>query len=258
MNIFVLSGGNTKGGFQYGVMDELDKLGIKPDIIVGNSIGAVNGFIYTHTGLGGMHSLWNSVSKRSDYLRYNWRSFFWDGIYDLEPLREILEEISFSGHRQIKCYSTTVNLETGRTHHVSSDDDFYLDATLGSSAEPVFMKPIQGKWVDGGLREIVPLEFALSLDSNAQMYVINTMPYTRNPYPEKIKLNLLSLLTRTLDIMTHENGFRDVQQFISKRKINLFAPIKPLHDSLVFDNKVIKNDIEIGRLIVKEYFNEPT
>lgn len=39
----VLSGGGAKGGYQIGVWKVLRQMGFTPDIVVGTSVGALNG-----------------------------------------------------------------------------------------------------------------------------------------------------------------------------------------------------------------------
>ena len=48
----VLSGGGSRGAYQCGVWQALEELGIKIDIVVGVSVGAINGAVsYTHLTL---------------------------------------------------------------------------------------------------------------------------------------------------------------------------------------------------------------
>ena len=43
MNAFVLSGGGSRGALQVGALQVLFEAGVRPEMIVGSSVGAVNG-----------------------------------------------------------------------------------------------------------------------------------------------------------------------------------------------------------------------
>src|SRR5512139_3569852 len=47
----VLSGGGGRGAFQAGVLEHLESIGWKPDIIVGTSIGSMNAAVYAPIGV---------------------------------------------------------------------------------------------------------------------------------------------------------------------------------------------------------------
>ena len=44
----VLSGGGAKGGYQIGVWKVLRQMGFTPDIVVGTSVGALNGALMAY------------------------------------------------------------------------------------------------------------------------------------------------------------------------------------------------------------------
>ncbi len=73
----VLSGGGAFGIAHVGAIQELEKLGIRPDLIVGTSMGAVVGGLYA-SGLDGQ-ALEKAVSGTD-----------WDAIFDAAPLRDDL------------------------------------------------------------------------------------------------------------------------------------------------------------------------
>jgi len=57
----VLSGGGSRGAYQIGVWQALRELGIKIDIVVGTSVGAINGAIICQGGFDIAASLWKEV-----------------------------------------------------------------------------------------------------------------------------------------------------------------------------------------------------
>jgi hypothetical protein len=65
---FVLGGGGSVGAVQVGMLRALLEAGIRPDLVVGTSIGALNGaFLVGHLDLDGMKEMkrfWISVQRR--------------------------------------------------------------------------------------------------------------------------------------------------------------------------------------------------
>src|SRR5205085_2777695 len=52
---FILAGGASRGAYQAGCLKRLDEEGIKPDLIIGSSIGVCNALVYES---GGPEALW--------------------------------------------------------------------------------------------------------------------------------------------------------------------------------------------------------
>jgi predicted acylesterase/phospholipase RssA len=78
---FVLSGGGAKGDFEVGAIRYLYEQGIRPDIICGCSVGAINGAKLAegeggpNQGLSGLEAIWLSLSVNSDmYQEEPWLS----------------------------------------------------------------------------------------------------------------------------------------------------------------------------------------
>jgi NTE family protein len=73
-----LSGGGARGDFQVGAIRFLYDQGIRPDVIAGTSVGAVNGVKLAegetgadHTqGLAGLEKIWNELQVNSDMYRF--------------------------------------------------------------------------------------------------------------------------------------------------------------------------------------------
>ncbi|MEI3356614.1 MAG: patatin-like phospholipase family protein [Clostridia bacterium] len=63
----VLSGGGSKGAYQIGVYRALRKLGKRPEIVTGTSIGAVNGLLIVQGDLYKAAKLWKNMSFSTVY-----------------------------------------------------------------------------------------------------------------------------------------------------------------------------------------------
>ena len=96
---FVLGGGGSLGAVQVGMLQALLRAGIRPDLVVGTSIGSLNGaYLAGHPDLDGVRhlgELWASV-RRSDIFRINVRRIVGgvignrDHIFDALGLRSLL------------------------------------------------------------------------------------------------------------------------------------------------------------------------
>ena len=96
---FVLSGGGSLGAIQAGMLMELIAAGVRPDLIVGVSAGAVNGAFLAHDPsvdtTERIAQLWSRVTTR-EALGLTWRSVFGllgrqGYVADSSGLRRILE-----------------------------------------------------------------------------------------------------------------------------------------------------------------------
>ena len=58
----VLSGGGARGAYQVGVWKALEELNIKCDIVVGSSVGSINGALYTQGDFNKAYNLWKKLS----------------------------------------------------------------------------------------------------------------------------------------------------------------------------------------------------
>ena len=70
-----LSGGGTRGSFQLGAIKYLyEEWGVRPDVIVGTSVGALNGLMLAHGHtVGPLEAAWRSLTRNEDmYVEQPW------------------------------------------------------------------------------------------------------------------------------------------------------------------------------------------
>jgi len=193
----VLSGGGGRGAYHVGVLRFLEEHEWYPDIIVGTSIGAVNGAAIAsgHTA----HSLWALWRRLTtdDVQRRAWDLFSldeWDHLLDTAPLRKTLVEEGWIDLSRINADPparhmriTVVEMETGRLRVFgnSSDPspasrcehvDITLDHILASCSIPMVYPPTKiddvAFW-DGGTVANTPLGPAI--DAGAEDIVVVLM-----------------------------------------------------------------------------------
>ena len=131
----VLSGGGGRGAYHVGVLRFLDEHEWTPDVVVGTSIGAVNGAALAsgHSP----HSLW-AMWKRlntSDVQKLNLNPFGGNFLLNTSPLRETLENENWidldrinSDEAAVHLRITATEVDTGRLHVFGNSDDTMGDA----------------------------------------------------------------------------------------------------------------------------------
>ncbi len=167
----VLGGGGSKGALQAGFYRAVCELGIKIDLVVAASIGALNGaFIAAGMPPRIIMQEWARVRRR-DIFSLNWallrRGAAADSIYSFRNLRQFLAArlpVSTFEELRVPFIVVTTDLQTGRPCLWEKGN--LLEAVLASCAIPGIFPPVQGpqgRWViDGSLADNVPVSTALA------------------------------------------------------------------------------------------------
>jgi NTE family protein len=185
---FVLGGGGNLGALQVGMMYALVERGLRPGMIVGTSVGAINGaFLASRSDLHGIAEiarLWSSL-RRKDVLGVDLGTLLGGlrrsprHLFDSSSIRRILE--AFLGFRRLEDAPiplAVVATELGSGEPVVLDSGDATTALLASSAIPGIFPPVEidGRFlVDGAAAADVPLRQALSLGAR-DLYVLPTAP----------------------------------------------------------------------------------
>jgi len=258
----VLSGGGSKGAFQVGVLKTLLTQGFVPDVIYGTSVGALNAGALSYTTIDTILEEWRSIKSRSDVLSFNLKTLtlFSDGIYHSTPLRKSFIDRLIVGTPRYESKVCRVNMNTGATEYVSNKEvslQSFRDAVQDSATIPVAMVP-RDIYVDGGVREVVPLARAVE-EGCSEIKVILCNPWALDPlepwdYHSKPKfLRFLSIALRTVDeIMNTEVKWNDLYAVLPAIKqlginVEVYRPLNYLYDTLEFDKKKIAEAIILGQ-----------
>lgn len=251
----VLSGGGAKGAFQAGVLYQLHEKGIRPDFIVGTSVGALNAAGYSHAGIHGVMSTWRGIRSRRDVLKDQWWKipFNASGRYSMKPLHDLIQTLTMTPPaptvpEAIACY---VNLKNSHSYYVSNREHplpEFAKGVLASSSIPFYMEPVDGYLADGGIREVAPLSYALSREPS-RLIVITCQPThigAADPFDESYP-KALSLGLRALDIRDHETLMNDIHAASTgPTRIDLYSPEEYLYGTFDFTPKQINRAIELG------------
>lgn len=168
----VLSGGGSKGALQVGCWRAMQELGLRPDLIVGASVGALNGaLIAAGRSVDGMAEGWRAL-QRGDLFGFNW-SLLWKGLraeslFSARRFREFLERTLPDGDLEdleIPLHVVTTHLSAGEACVWSEGS--LIDAVRASTAIPGLLPPVPGHGgvphIDGSLGDNLPVEAARGL-----------------------------------------------------------------------------------------------
>ena len=177
---FVLSGGGSLGSVQVGMLLGLAEAGIKPDLIVGTSVGALNGAWIAgrsdHDGALALADLWRTLSRRKVFPTSPSMGLL--GVLGRRPhlvsdigIRTILKQHLRFGRLQdapTPLHVVATDVLSGQDVLLSSGDA--VDAIVASAAIPAVLPPVRigGRdLVDGGVVNNTPLSHCLLYTSDA-------------------------------------------------------------------------------------------
>lgn len=176
----VLCGGSSRGALEVGFYRAVRELGLPIDLVVGSSIGALNG-AYIAAGMppAELAKLWLGFRRR-DAIRWNWSGLLQPrshpGLYTLDPLRELLRRtlpaIRFED-LPIPLTITTTDLQLGKAVHWGGAGDI-IEPIVASLSLPIFFPPVRigdHQYVDGGVANNVPLNEAKALRAQHSLMI---------------------------------------------------------------------------------------
>jgi NTE family protein len=230
---FVLSGGANLGAAQAGMLAALGEAGIRPDLIVATSVGAVNGaWIAGEGDIEDLLDVWRDL-RRSDVfpagpvgglLGFLGRS---DHLVSDGGLRRLLRtHLRFSDLESAATplHVAATDLLTGEGVLLSSGDA--IEAILASSAIPGVLPPVV---VDGGhswtrRREQYTVSHAVELDAD-EVWVVATGYACALDRPPRGALGV-ALHAATLAI--HQRLALDVQRYAGSVEMRVVPPLCPI------------------------------
>lgn len=244
----VLGGGGAKGMAHVGVLTELEAAGIKPDLIVGCSSGAIVGSLYADNPNAAV--LKDALmEKRREHVMNLSVDFFPFGITDGEALKVLLESHLRSKtfyQLQIPFVAVATNLQFGQM--VAFGSGPLTPAILASAAYPGVFTPvmIEGQYfVDGGVTNNVPVEVARQMGAQ---YIIAVE--LASDLPKKAPKHAVGILRRCLEIsLAHQANIamRDAD-FIIKVPMGHVGTFDDGKNQVVYDAGRLAGKLAINNL----------
>jgi NTE family protein len=180
---FVLGGGGLLGAYEVGMLRALAAAGVQPDLVVGTSVGAINGAFVAadpEGAAGRLCDLWQGealLHAFSETLLGQAARLVRSGthLHSIEPLRDMLAERlpgdDFADLR-LPFQCVAANIERAHARWFSSGP--VVPAVLASCAVPGLLPPVQvdgEHFFDGGLVDSIPVGRAVALGAQV-IYVL--------------------------------------------------------------------------------------
>jgi NTE family protein len=180
---FVLGGGGLLGAHEVGMLRALSEAGVRPDLVLGTSIGAINGAFVAGDPAGAATRL--GRMWQGDELRLAFSERLWGRaarlvrsgthLHSLEPLRRLLASALPGGDfadLELPFHCVAASIETASARWFSSGP--VVPAVLASCAVPGLLPPVEvdgTHYFDGGLVDSIPVGRAVALGAST-VYVL--------------------------------------------------------------------------------------
>ena len=245
--VFVLAGGGNLGAVQVGMLYALLEADIRPDAIVGTSVGGLNGaFLSGHPDLAGMEELaelWASVRRHDVFpmsvtgLTHGLvgrRNFLFESF----GLRTLITRASLGfAHLEdapIPLRLMATDVSTGEA--VALSRGRVVDALLASAAIPGVFPPVEMEGrllVDGGVVANVPVLEADVFDPS-RVYVLPTLP---DEIPLPTASNALVMLQRAMVLASLPSQRQNLEAVAARRAVHVL-PVPAMASKIsIFDFK---------------------
>ena len=203
-----LSGGSARAFAHIGVLKRLEEDGLRPDVIITNSMGSIVGMAYA----AGM-----KVADIEDIIKSVTLSHYFDlefpsrgGIISVRRFRALMNAIIGDidiSESPIPIFVVTEDLKTKRQVIISEGN--FNDVLSASFALPVYFNPVNidgYRLIDGGVSNLVPIKHFHSLLPN--MVVSSTF------YNADINLNNpVTILNVTMDISKARRAVNQIKEY---------------------------------------------
>lgn len=235
---FVFSGGGPLGALQVGAVKALLEAEVKPDIVVGTSVGALNGtfvaFDPSMQGADRLEGIWRGLQEGDLFpggrFRASWAKMLvrGDRVFENTGIRRLIDTRLGNAHfedAQIPLGVIATDLETGAEKVFTSGE--IMPPLLASAAMPGIFPPVEidgRRYTDGGVANNVPIQPAIDMGART-IYVMNATATSHQRRP----------LNRPMDYLLHAFALARSQrltferEYIAAQHVRLImVPTEPL------------------------------
>jgi NTE family protein len=234
---FVLAGGGSLGAVQVGMLKALTRLGLVPDLVVGASVGAINGTYFAmepnEQGVARLERVWLRL-RRTDIFPLSAASGILavfgrrDHLVTPTLLRALIES-ELPGQRledaRIPCYVVATDVLTGGEIALASGP--VVPALLASAAIPAVFPvvPIDGRHlIDGGVANNTPISTAVDLGAT-RVIVLPTGTSCALATPPR---GAVALALHALNLLVMRQLSKDIERFGDRAELVVLPPLCPL------------------------------
>ena len=233
---FVLAGGGSFGAIQVGMLRALVAHGVKPDFVVGASVGALNGMYFccdpTAAGVARLEGIWCEL-KRRDVFPVTLRrvvGMFFESASLVDPcgLRELVERHLSRCHLEsaaIPMHIAATNLLSGASVLISCGPA--LEAILASCAIPAAFPPVRigdDYLIDGAIASNTPVINAVALGATRLVVLPTGFACALEAPPA----TAIASAFHALNLLVARQLVRDLEQLAGQVDVTTVPPLCPL------------------------------
>ncbi|HBY96747.1 MAG TPA: hypothetical protein DEP84_22840, partial [Chloroflexi bacterium] len=219
-----------------GALQVLLEAGIRPQLLVGSSAGALNAAFLatdpTPVGADRLGDLWRQVTKEDIYPGGLFRAVWHllrcrDSLYSSKPFRAFLEvhiprEMRLFRQLPVALYVTAADLSTGRLYLFGEDpQESMLDALMASTAAPPLHAPVayRGRLlVDGAVAANLPVGVALEKGAT-EVYALDVWG---QPPRNARRWSLPEVATWSIRALMHQQWERELARCALHPEVRLY------------------------------------
>ena len=234
---FVLAGGGSFGAIEVGMLDALLAEGIAPDLVVGASVGAINGVYLacdpTVNGIRRLADIWHGLSRQQVFpwslLRAvlalaGWR----DSLLDPAPLaRLLIRHLPVQRLEQTRIPCAVVATDALRGGEVVLTSGSAVEVLLASAAVPALFPPVEhrGRFlIDGGVSNNTPISAAVVLGAQ-RIVVLPTGFSCAAPRPPS---GVIPMVLHAFNLLVARQLAADIERLSHRADIVVVPPLCPL------------------------------
>jgi NTE family protein len=203
----VFAGGGSFGAIQVGMMHSLAAHGISADMVVGSSVGALNGAYYagdpTLKGVQQLETIWRGLT-RHDVFPITWRTllgFIWrrDFLIPHDGIQKLIDDnLPYRNLQDAKLpvHIVTTDIVTGDS--VVLSEGSAAQAIIASTAIPGAFAPVRYKdfyLADGAISSNTPIKVAVAKGARRLIILPTGYACSTNTPPTGAVANVLHALT---------------------------------------------------------------
>jgi NTE family protein len=226
---FVFAGGGSYGAIQVGMMHALAAHGISPDMVVGSSVGALNGAYYagdpTLRGVLQLETIWRGLT-RHDVFPVTWHTmlgFIWrrDFLIPHDGIQKLIDDhLPFRNLEDAKLPLHIVTTDIVSGDSIVLSEGPAAQAIIASTAIPGAFAPVRYKdlfLADGAISSNTPIKVAVA--KGARRLIILPTGYacaTQTPPVGAVAnaLHALTLLIARQLVSELEDLAPDIEYFV--------------------------------------------
>lgn len=236
LTAIVLAGGGSYGAIQVGMLRELVAHGVRPDFVVGASVGAINGAYFagepTAEGVARLEGIWCALTRRDIFpvtlRRLVGLLFDASSLVDSRALRDLIErnlQYKALEDAAIPIHVAATEMLSGTSVRLSSGPA--VEAILASCAIPAAFPPVrvgERYLIDGAVANDTPVVTAVELGASRLIVLPTGYACALKAPPATALGNAL----HALNLLIARQLVRDLEQLSGRVEVITVPPLCPI------------------------------